>query len=262
MQSLWEAGYWVTWQPSVRWNLGDVGAIERGVLIHIDDLATFGVHYATQPGVSKDRLTYSSQGNVALTFKLAGQVAQGFHALGAADAGVLVEFSKDEALVVSLRGVAESQVRSVPELAAQIVKLYLADRWKQDYAAVTHLVSAQSGTILASSGNGSAVELRAQAAVGSGPVEIGDLSAGMSVARSHNLGLAVVGANLTPLFRVVRLKDSWLTDPRVVFARQRVRGARPEAAPTELLEQARDEWDAVLDMPEPPSGDEDRDEGP
>lgn len=257
MHSLWDTRYWATWQPSVRWKLGDVGTIERGQLIRIDDLANFGVRFTAQVGDSKDRLTYSSQGSVQLTFKLAGQAAQGFQALGKADAGVLVEFSENEALVVSLRGVAESHIASVRDLAAEIVKLYIADQWKQEYAAVTHLVSARSGTILASSNNGSAVELRAAAAVGRGPVEIGDLSAGMSMARSQNLGLEVVGTNLTPLFRVVRLKDSWLTDPRVVFARQRVRGARPEPPPTELLEQAKDEWDTVLEAPEPPSDGDD-----
>jgi hypothetical protein len=249
MHDFWGKGYWITWHPSVRLRLGEVGAVRDGQLVAISSLKSLKIDHDTTPAQSRDQITYSSAGSVSFTFKAAGDPGQGFQFLMPAQAGALIEFEKENSLVVALRDLAETRIVDLPELAKAVVERYLAGDWQADFAVVTHLVRAGSGTLLASTASGSRVELFAQAALGQGPATIADLSANVGVAHSDALELQVLGQGLTPFFRVLRLKERWLGGVKVRFGDNqpfRTSKSRTSSEYRELLEEAMDEPDEVL----------------
>jgi hypothetical protein len=250
MHDFWGEGYWVTWHPSVRLRLGEVGAVKGGQLVTVGSLEGMRIPYDATPAQSRDQLTYSSAGGVSFTFKAAGEPGPAFQILAQAQAGALITFKGENSLVVSLRDLAETRIVDLPQLAKAVVERYLAGDWQADFAVVTHLVTAGSGTLLASTVGGSQVELLATAAIGQGPVTIADLSANVAVARSDALELQLLGQGLTPFFRVLRLKEGWLGGIKVRFGDAqpfRTSKARTSGEYQELLEEAMDEPEEVLE---------------
>ena len=254
MRDLWGAGYWTTWQPGVRLRLGDVGSVERGDFVPIDDLASKGIEIQEIPAGGRDDLLYDSNGNAKVELKLTGALAQGFSALTAADAGARITFSNGATVFVLLRGLRETRVRNVPALAEQVVREAWNGWWQKDFAVITHLVSAASGTILLASQSDAAVELRAKAGVGSAGLTVADLGAGVNVARSHGMGFQLTAKTaLTPFFRAVWVKDSFWRGIQAKYGAQPLE--RAPAPPRELLDEAADPEALFANRPQDEEGD-------
>jgi hypothetical protein len=262
LHKAWSEGYWVTWQPSVRLKLGDIGTVRGGQLVPIADLSAIGVTIEQRPGDSRDQLTYDGAGSASVTFKTAGTTPQGFQALAAADAGALVTFSRENALVLALRGLAEARVDNVPALAKPLVQQYWKGWWRKDYAVVTHLVTAASATILASAGADARVELRASATLGQGPLQLADLSANIGVASASRMGLQITAEQLTPFFRVLRLKPRWWGGVEERYGDPQGRlGAKPVPVPSALLDEAVEAPDDVVEEAVQPASSDDETDG-
>jgi hypothetical protein len=151
MRDLWGPSYWSTWQPSVRLRLGDVGTVEKGDFVPIDDLASKEIEIAQVRAGERDDLLYDSNGKARVEFKATGALAQGFSALTAADAGARISFQDGATVFVSLKGLRETRLRNIPEVAKKVVHEAWNGWWQKDFAVVTHLVTASSGTILIAS---------------------------------------------------------------------------------------------------------------
>jgi hypothetical protein len=68
------------------------------------------------------------------------------------------------------------------------------------------------------------------------------------VARSSHVGLQWVGSEVTPFYRVVRLKRTWLGNVKAKYGpREPGPGAAPMAVPPLLVEEAQDDPDQVLE---------------
>lgn len=239
MRDLWGGEYWSTWQPSVRLGLGDIGSIENGDFVPIDDLGSKGIELEPVSAAQRDDLFYDSNGQAKVELKLTGALAQGFSALTTADAGARITFSNGASVFVLLRGLRETRVRNVPALVEEVIREAWKGWWQKDFAVITHLVTASSGTILLASQREAAVELRASAGVGNGGLNIADLAAGVNVARSHGMGFQLTTTEtLTPFFRAMWVKDSFWHGLRARYGSQPLEGLEREEPPQELLDAA------------------------
>jgi hypothetical protein len=259
MASLWGAGYWVTWPPITRLRLGEIGTASGVAFVPITTLAECGIASAPSAADTRDHLTYRSEGSVDVTFKVSGQTSQLFQSLAEAQAGALVRFAKNDGVLVAYSGLAEHRLASQPVLAQEILRRYWLAEWPLDWAVASHVVTAAAGTVLVAGRNSAAVELAAGAALGAGPLQLADLATGVTVARSAGLNLELVGADLTPFFRILRLRKRFMRGVEAAYGDKlplRTGAGRPAEVPLELLEEARDDPDAVLEAPPQPSGDQ------
>jgi hypothetical protein len=245
---LFGEGYWATWQPNVRHTLGEVGVIEHGMLVSIDHLRDQGL--ALEPEAqttSRDVVTYRSNEAIRVTMKAAGTASAGLLALSAAEAGAVVEFGHDGGIVLDLSGVQETRLPRQQDLAKHVVSRWRQGEWRENQVVVTHLLAARSGTILAAAGSGARAELRFTAPQPALPVEA-NLSAGFEVAHSEALSVRIAGKELTPVFRVIGLKTTWLGRIKTVYGSvQPFRtGALTDDAFDDLLAEAEEEPEVVL----------------
>lgn len=95
MRELWGGAHWITWQPNIRLRLGDIGAIDRGELILIDNLASRGIPFSAVAEKGGDELVYDSNGKATVSIKLSGQVDVAFGSLMLTDAGAKVSFGNE-----------------------------------------------------------------------------------------------------------------------------------------------------------------------
>jgi hypothetical protein len=247
LRNLWGPGYWVTWQPSLRLRLGEIGVTSHGQFVPTDHLEKLKIAFGVISGTSRDTLTYQSAGGVSVRFKGAGATASEFKAVLAADAGALVEFHKENGFLVSLDGLAESRIDSMSALAKGIVDRFLAGKWNKEWLVVSHLVTARSGTVLASSAPDSRVELKVSSGLGQGLMKVADLSANVSVASSNAVGLQITATELTPFFRTLAVREDWLRRVEVqVGAKQPFRVLLTDQLRDELIDEAGEEPDVVL----------------
>lgn len=252
MRDAW-GDWWLAWpllqQPAV----GDVLELADGSVRTAGNLAERRVPYRVSPPEARGSFVYDAGGALDVRFKASGTTDPLFSALAEADAGALVRFARERAALVAYRGLTATGITDVRDLAASLIGRYWQGRWDSGLLAVTEVVRAGAATVLVTAGAGAAAELRLAASAGVGPVQLADLAGAAEVARGRRLGFQWVGDTATPLYRVVRLRRTWLGGVRREFGPpQPGRGLSGEPTPPVLLEEALDDPAAVLESPPSP----------
>lgn len=234
MRSLWGDGHWITWQPSLRLRLGDIGAVTHGELVLFDSLAGRNIAFASAASGGRDELVYDSNGHASVSFANSAHSDAPVGSLTPIEASVAVSFGKDATAFIALAGIREIRIDSIPSLAAKIMEEYWNGWWQPEYVVITHLVEARSSTILLAAEQGSSVELHASTAVEPVGLRLADLASGFQVTRSRGLGYQLVCQDaLTPLFRALSIKKSFWRELRTRYQRQPLESAIPP--PPELI---------------------------
>jgi hypothetical protein len=247
MKDPWK-GWWVAWPPTQRVCLGDVFDTSDGNLRRAGDLVGRAIGFDSVAGTPAASFTYDSEGSVSTKFKLAGSVPQGFSALTEMDAGALVEFTGEASVLVLYDGLTQEGFSDIRSVAADLARLYWAGRWDTGLVAVSDVVAAAAGTVLTAERRGASAELRVTASAAAGPVSLIDLAGNVSVARSTSVGMHWAGPDVTPFYRVVRLRKTWLAGIKTAYgSRQPGRGAAPGPVPPLVIDEARDDPAAVLE---------------
>jgi hypothetical protein len=249
IRDLFGEGYWATWQPNVRHTLGEIGVVEHGMFVPIDHVRDQGLSVRREKAKARDVVTYRSDDAIRVTLKSAGEAGAGLLALTAAEAGAVVEFGREGGIVFDLSGVEECRLAKQEELAKHVLGKWREGLWPEDRVIVTHLLEAQSGTILAAAGSGAKAELRLRAGLPKDVLPVdANLSAGFEIAHSEALSVRVGGTGLTPVFRVLRLKKTWLGRIRTVYGTvQPFRtGELTDDAFEDLMAEAEEEPEVVL----------------
>lgn len=213
-----ELGYRATWLPGTALALGDVGRLENGVLHVETSLDRLGIPFeAVEDSLPEGSMDFQSRNSVNVVLKAAGSIDGRFKALTQAEAGALVEFSDDDAVLMELKGVTSLRIADQASLKRSLLAAVVAAddqlRWDRDWIVVTDLVRAATATILISGGSSSRVEFRATANIT--PANLADVSAGLSAASSENVSTRIVAEQgLVPLYRALRVKQNfwWLYD--------------------------------------------------
>ncbi|MGH3931365.1 MAG: hypothetical protein ACRDTF_15505 [Pseudonocardiaceae bacterium] len=248
MKGVLGPGWWSTWPLSTRHAVGDVCSVVEGQLLSAGTLGSLGVSTPALDSPYRDAFTYDSAGSVVVTLKASGVTGPLFQALVDADAGAHLSFSRGRSVFAAFAGLRQAALEQPHELAKPLVELYFQRKWEPDWVAVTHILSAESGTVLIAANDGAEAELRL--GVSAQQVGVGDLAGQVRLARSKSIGLDWFGdADSTPFCRVARLRKSWLGRIDADFApRQKVKGLAPSDIPVRILQQAAEKPDDVVEM--------------
>jgi hypothetical protein len=209
--------YRPTWLPGSPIELGAVGVIEEGIFRPITELKNLDIPFAVKADSDQDAIDFASKNGVSVSFKAAGEANGKFQAVAKADAGVLIEFSREGAVVLQLRNVSLNRVADQSALSRELLRSMavgdVSKQWQRDWVVITEVARAGRATIVISSSGHSKLELKASGSAA--PVSLVDASAALSVAAESEISTKVIAeAGLTPLYRGLRVRPAffWLYD--------------------------------------------------
>jgi hypothetical protein len=207
-------GYYATWNPGVPLKLGDVGVLNGHVFTRFSNLEDLGLEFEIRADETKTPLEHSSRGSVSVTTKLSGTTAPQGSVLTTADAGIIVEFSKENSILFKANNTTSPSIKDTIKLGNQIIKLYKDGRWNKKWVVLTELVKAESATVIISNSSNSKIELKANAQVDARSLDIADAAFSFSTQFSRGLETKIISAEgLTPLFKVMGMKSRIFQPP-------------------------------------------------
>ena len=199
--------YFATWLPGTPLELGDIGVFKNNHFSKISNLEGFGIQFEIEPDLTKSTIEHSSKGAVSITTKASGTIAPQASALGKVDAGITVEFSKENAILFKANDTTSPSIKNQITLGQQILTLFKEGKWDKDWAVITEIVNAKSGTVLISSSSNSKIELKANGDVEAAKLDIADAELGLEVRYSKDLSTKIIAEEgLTPLFKASKVK--------------------------------------------------------
>jgi hypothetical protein len=197
-------GYYATWTPDVPLKLGDVGILENNIFKRMDNLNNLGLTFEIIEDQTKASLEYSSKNSVKLTNKIAGDAVPQGSMLKISDTGIIVEFSREKAVLFKLNNVTSSYIDKLSALGDDILDRYNNNQWKKEWVVITELKKAESATIIISNSKDSKIELKANANIGITDLDIANTSFNFSVQNPNNADMKIIAQEgLTPLFQLM-----------------------------------------------------------
>lgn len=209
-------GYRATWVPGAPMRLGDVGTIENGVFTYATRLDLLGIPYEeNRADVPDDAFSFTSSGVRDVKTKLEGATDERFEYVAEAKAGIRVDFSGKDAVVVHTKQARTRRIDNVASLDAALLRLVKeqgADgqpTWKREWVVITEVIEAKAATVLTSLESDAAIEIEASGALG--PDGLVDADAGLASKWSRSVGVEVIAKRgLTPFYKARRIKPKWL----------------------------------------------------
>lgn len=209
--------YRPTWLPGSPIDLGTVGVIEEGIFRPITALQKLDIPFDVIVDSDVDAIDFASKNGVSISFKAAGEASKKFEAIAKADAGVLIEFSREGAVVLQLRDVLLNRIADQRALSNALLRsIAVGDQskqWQRDWIVVTEVARAGRATIVISNSGKSKLELKASGSTA--PASLVDASTALSVATESEISTKVIAeSGLTPLYRGLRVRRGffWLYD--------------------------------------------------
>lgn len=205
--------YLAAWLPGTPFALGDIGILKGREFTKIGNLKDekFKIDFDIEKDTTPADINHSSKGAVTISIKAAGSASPSGSTLTQADAGVTVEFSKENAILFKAKGTLNNTIKNQIKLGDQILELYKEGKWDKDYVVITELVEAKSSTIMISSEKTGKIELKANGQAGNNAIDIADASLGFSTTFSKGLSTEIIAeSGLTPLFKASKVKSRFL----------------------------------------------------
>lgn len=206
--------YFATWLPSTPLALGDIGILKQNAFTKIANLSDYGIAFEIEKDPTPSNLEYSSKGAVSITLKASGSAAPEGSSLAKADAGVSIEFSKENAIYFKANHTTSPAIQNQIELGNQIIELYKKGEWNKEWLVITELVNAESGTILIANSSEGKIELKANAEVEVSNLDLADASLQLGLTYSKDVSTSIIAEKaLTPLFKASKIKDNIFQKP-------------------------------------------------
>jgi len=207
--------YRATWEPGKTLRIGDVGILEKGIFSLRSSLEQEGIPLQVRLDESEGSMKYTSEGAVDITTKVAGQASMPQSQLVKGDAGFIVQFKKQDAVVFTINGSKTHQLENTGQIEKEVLKRYLENKWPKNWVIVTELVEAKEATILISTSKDSKIELKANADISpTSDLNIADAEFNFSVASRRGLSTEIIAKEgITPLYRVSGIRKPLLGDP-------------------------------------------------
>ncbi len=232
-------GYYATWNPGVPLKLGDIGTFSDNVFTRLSNLTDRGIEFEIRPDETKTPLEHNSEGSVSVTTKLSGTVAPQGSVLTNLDAGIIVEFSKENSTLFKANNTTSPSIKDTIKLGEQVLKLYREGKWNKNWVIVTELVEAENATVIISNNSNSKIELKANANIDAPTFDIADAEFKFSTQFSKGLETKIISAEgLTPLFKVMGMKTRIFLPP--IFKTKKVMAfdlVTPETASKEYKDE-------------------------
>jgi hypothetical protein len=214
--------YLATWVPQTRIALGDVGILNGKTFVGWSSLRAMGYppsQFGASPWGVPAPMVFQSQDTTQIGFKTKAELAKipGVPQIADLSFGAEIKFGKQGAVVFSAKDARVQRIDNVIALGKTILDLFYRGLWEEKWILVTEVVKAARATILISDSSNSSLVLKTKAKA----MDIADLSANVSAVFSSGAQIRIVAEEgLTPLFRAVRVDDSWWSTnvKSVVFA--------------------------------------------
>lgn len=207
-------GYYATWNPGLNLALGDIGTFRDNVFTRISDLESQGIPFEIREDPTKTDIQYSSRGSITTATKLAGAATPQGSCLTELEAGVIVEFGKENSTLFKAKGTVTPTIKDTIRLGRQILKLYTEGKWSKSWSVITELVQAETATILISNAANGKIELKANANVSAPAIDIADASFNLSGQYVRGLDTMIIAEEgLTPLFKIMGIKTRFFMPP-------------------------------------------------
>ena len=199
--------YYVAWTPGKPLKLGDIGILKNNVFERQGSLSeSFNITFKIRKDTKKEMMDYTSKNSVDMMSTLSGEVPI-LKILKDLDADVIVDFTKEGAVLFKANGVLAHSIENFIEIGEKIVELYKIGKWKKEYVVITELLEADSATILISNSKNSRVVLKAKAGIGVGEVDLANVSLGLDIQSHRNMDTKIIATEgLTPLFQLKGIK--------------------------------------------------------
>ena len=202
-------GYLAAWFPTQELRLGDIVMAGDSGLVPVGSLKDHGLSFTNRVAHSQAVYEYASSGAVSVSAKFAGQLLPG-SALANGEAGLLVKFNRENAILFEASGCTGKMIADVASLGRAIEKLYAANAWERSWLVVTEIVSAAAATVIISGSRTAQADLKANGSIKQGSTKLSDVEAKFEAKNTVDIGFKIIASSsLTPLYRAAGVKLTW-----------------------------------------------------
>jgi len=202
-------GFFPTWLPGDRIEIGDAGVLERGRFRRMASLAELGIACEVDTSAAEQSVQYTStQGTrIAATSGAAAALAR---------AEITVEFSREGAFVFHATRLHLRHLQNRTAVGDEIVKAYKKAKWDKEWLLVEALHTAERATIIVSEDTSAGLVLAASTQVPIASISLADPKVNLTVASTRGKVVHIIGGKgLHPLYSCLRLKDPLFGAPSV-----------------------------------------------
>ena len=213
-----EQKYLANWLPNNPIKLGDIGEFKDNCFIVKGNIKNHQVDFETESGDANTDINYSSNGGVSISTKLSGTFAPAGGSLGEGDAGIIVEFSREKAILLKTKNTKVSRIKDQITLEAKMLELFKQNILKSKRAVITEIIYADGATILVSNSKSARIELKATAKLEKAAMlDIADASFAFDIPFRKDLAAEYITKNGFIIFyRVMAVTNGFFTGDRVV----------------------------------------------
>ncbi|MFD0861164.1 hypothetical protein ACFQ1M_03005 [Sungkyunkwania multivorans] len=206
--------YLATWLPGTPLELGDIGILRGKEFTKIGNLSEHGISFEIEPDDTPADLEFSSKGSVSIITKLSGTATPTGSTLSEADAGISVSFSKENAILFKANKTKTPAIKNQVALGKKVLELYKEGKWNKDWAVITELINAESGSVIISSSKEGKIDLKVNGELGSKQLDIADAELNFGLSFSKDLSTKMIAQRgITPLFKVSKVRSHLLMKP-------------------------------------------------
>ena len=208
-------GYYATWTPGLKLNLGDIGILNGNAFTRLANIKDKGLTFLVgDGGVTNSNIAYSSSGSVTVSFKASGSASSPGSALTSLDAGIIIDFGKQYSTYFQADGTSNQVIEDTITLGDQIIEKFKNGEWDKHWVVITEVITISSGSIIISNSNNAKIELKANGNVGLAKIDIADPSLDLSVQFARDIHTQIIATDKqTPLFKVMGISKPIFSSP-------------------------------------------------
>jgi hypothetical protein len=213
-----------TWPAGSLVVLGDIGEIRDGAFVRTSSIADKGVNFKRQRRDAPS-IRFATRGGVEFRGTISGETDQAVSTIGKLDAGLKVTFKRQGALVFVMDPAEDEFIRDVDGLA-DWMHTQMGQQMRPEEVIVTHIRRARSGLIAMASESGAEVQLKTNAQIGTGELDIANVKGNLELVHAWATDFVSVPrgrSGTTPLYRMLHYDD-----PSIC---QSILGTGPERIP-------------------------------
>jgi len=162
-------------------------------------------------------MRFSSRGGVKFDGSIGGKTDAAVGAIAKLDAGLKITFKKQGGLVFVLDPASDEMIADVDKLSVWMQSQY-GKKLKEGQVVITHVRRARSGVIAMASEAGAQVQLKTNAKIGEGSLDITDVKGKLELVTSTDTEFVSVPrgrSGTTPLYRILHYhpdRPDWVPD--------------------------------------------------
>lgn len=195
-------GFFPTWLPGDRLEVGDVGLLDGGRFRRMASLTELQISYETVAGTTKQNVQYNSSEGTKISSNLDAVAG------GAVTGQITLEFSQEGAFVFHVSRLQPTELANRVAICDEILKAYENRKWKKEWVLVESVHSAECATIIISQESSAGLVLSAKLPAPLTSISLADPKVSLSVTATRGKLVHILGErNLHPLYSCLRLND-------------------------------------------------------